>query len=147
MLHEKSCGAVVFIRNGEINYLLLKYTNYWGFPKGLVEANETEKETARREIEEETGITDIRFLNGFREEYSYFYKYEGKTIHKTVVYFLAETNQKKVKLSYEHQSFKWLPFEEALKLLTYQKTKKLLEKAHKFLIKEVGLEKFTGKKL
>ena len=59
MFHEKSCGAIVFRRfHGNIQILLIKHINsgHWSFPKGHIENNETETETAVREIKEETGI-------------------------------------------------------------------------------------------
>ena len=80
---EKSCGAVVFKRNGEVQYLLLHYeAGHWDYVKGQVEPNESEKDTVVRELEEETGITNARFVEDFREEISYFYRREGKTVYK-----------------------------------------------------------------
>ena len=56
---EKSCGAVVFTRlNGEIKYVIIQsLAGYYGFPKGHMEAGESEKQTALREVYEETGLT------------------------------------------------------------------------------------------
>ena len=72
MKYEKSCGAVVFTRvDGEIRYLLIKsLTGTYGFPKGHVEAGETEIQTARREIFEEVGLS-VELLSGFRREDKY----------------------------------------------------------------------------
>jgi bis(5'-nucleosidyl)-tetraphosphatase len=69
VLHEKSCGAVIFINNQEkTRYLLLNYAaGHWDFVKGNVEPNEMEKQTVTRELQEETGITDAKFIDGFRE--------------------------------------------------------------------------------
>ena len=66
MLHEKSCGAVLFTTEKGIKKFLLVESNYFGFPKGHVEENETEQETALREIKEETGV-DATIIPGFRE--------------------------------------------------------------------------------
>ena len=67
MLREKSCGAVVFLKKTEVNYLLLRYgAGHWDFVKGNIEPNESEKETVIRELQEETGIVDARFIEGFR---------------------------------------------------------------------------------
>lgn len=129
MLREKSCGVVVFCDN---EYLLLHYpSRHWDFPKGHVEKGEKEEETAIREAKEETGL-DVRILPGFREKISYFYKKEG-LVGKDVIFFLAEAENKEVKLSAEHQGFKWLPFEEAKKQLTFENARKVLEKANEFL--------------
>lgn len=140
MPKEKSAGAVIFRReDGKIYYLLLHYgAGHWDFVKGHVEKGESEKETARRETEEETGIKDLKFMEGFKEWIKYFFKKsygkkKGPLVFKIVDFFLAETKTKKIKLSFEHQGFKWLPFEESLNQLTFEKAKDILEKAHKFL--------------
>ena len=133
---EKSAGAVVFRKEqGNAYYLVLQYDeNYWGFPKGIIEEGEELRKTTMREIEEETGIKDIEFVNGFREEIEYFFKKEGKTIFKTNIYFLAETKTGEIKLSSEHVGFKWLFYEQALNQLTFDNSKEVLKKANDFII-------------
>jgi len=132
---EFSSGAIVFRREkGEILYLILHYEEgHWDFPKGKIEKGERVEETARREIAEESGITEVRFIPGFREKLKYFFRREGKTIAKTVYFSLAETSQKEVKLSFEHIGFEWLPYEKALERLTFDNAKRLLENANNFL--------------
>ena len=44
---------------------------HWGFVKGHVEDNETEKETALRELKEETGLSKVEFIEGFKEKTHY----------------------------------------------------------------------------
>jgi len=135
--HEKSCGAVVFKRNGEVEYLLLHYeAGHWDYVKGQVEQDESEKYTVTRELKEETGITDARFIEGFREEISYFYRRRGRTVHKEVIFFLIETKDSNVKLSYEHVGYEWLNYEKAMAKLTFANAKKVLAKAHEFLEKQ-----------
>ena len=130
LVKEKSCGAVV--RNGE-NYLLLHYTaGHWDFPKGHVEGTETEEETAQRELMEETGISNAQILPGFRERIAYYYTFEGTNRFKEVVYLLMETSQTNIVLSNEHKGFAWLPFDEAMKKLTFENAKNVLLKAHAF---------------
>jgi len=136
-LSEKSCGAVVFKRNGEIQYLLLRYgAGHWDYVKGQVEPQESERETVVRELGEETGITDARFVEDFREEISYFYRREGRTVFKEVVFFLIETSQSEVKLSFEHVGYVWLSYEKAMEKLTFANAKKVLARAHEFLGKK-----------
>ncbi len=132
---EKSCGAVAFRGDGPARrYLVLHYEEgHWDFPKGHMERGEDEKATARRETREETGLDDLVFVSGFRERIEYFYKSEGKTMHKEVFFFLARTRTAGVKLSYEHVGFGWLPYDEALAKLTYDNAKSVLRKAHAFL--------------
>lgn len=132
---EKSCGLVLFREeNGERLYLLLHYpAGHWDLPKGHVEENEDEHETASRELEEETGITEIEFIDGFREKIFYKYVKQKKFLStKLVVFFLAKTNQKNIKISFEHQNFSWLPFDEAYNKMTFDNAKNLLEKAEEF---------------
>jgi 8-oxo-dGTP pyrophosphatase MutT (NUDIX family) len=133
-VHEKSCGAVVFRKSREVEYLLLNYgAGHWDYVKGQVEPNETEKDTAMRELKEETGIENAHFIDGFREEISYFYRREGKTILKKVVFFLLEAKESDVRLSYEHVGYEWATFGRAMERLTFSNAKKTLKKAHDFL--------------
>lgn len=135
MPRERSSGAVIFRKFGHILYLLLKYTyktTFWDFPKGNIEEGETEEETARREIKEETGLENIRLVPGFKEKISYFYRREGQTIFKEVVYFLAESQKAEVKISEEHTGYEWVDFETAKSRLK-DNSREVLEKANAFL--------------
>ena len=137
MKFEKSAGVVIFRKNREIKYLLLLYgLGHWGFVKGNIEKGEEELETVRREAEEEAGIKDLKFVEGFRESISFFYRRGGELIKKFVTYYLAETKTKRIRLSYEHKDYKWLPYEEALKFLKFENVKNVLEKANEFLKNE-----------
>ena len=134
MFREKSCGAVVFLRNSEVNYLLLRYgAGHWDFVKGNVEPNESEKDTVIRELQEETGIVDAQFIDDFKEKIEYFYRRQGATIHKEVIFFLIETHTEKVELSYEHVGYTWLNYQHAMEKLTFKNAKDVLQKAHKLL--------------
>lgn len=138
MLREKSCGAIIFIKKAnEVNYLLLNYAaGHWDFVKGNVEPNESEKQTVVRELQEETSITDAEFIDGFREAIAYFYRRQGLTVHKEVVFFIMESHTDQVKLSFEHVGYTWLDYEHALEKLTFRNSKDVLIKAHEFLIKK-----------
>lgn len=138
MIREKSCGAVVFIKKEEqTKYLLLNYAaRHWDFVKGNVEPNETEKETVLRELKEETGITDATFIESFKETIAYFYRRQGLTVHKEVVFFIIETHTEKVELSFEHIGYIWLDYKQAMEKLTFKNAKDVLQKAHDFLKKQ-----------
>ncbi len=119
-----------------IKYLLLHYeAGHWDFPKGNQEKKETEEHAAAREVKEETGISEIEFIKGFRETIKYFYKKDGETIYKEVVFFLAQSPTENVKLSFEHIGYAWLSYENAYKRLTFNNSKELLRKANWFLYK------------
>jgi bis(5'-nucleosidyl)-tetraphosphatase len=135
VFQEKSCGAVVFVRQGsQIKYLLLGYSaHYWGFVKGGMEPNESEKETVVRELKEETSITGAHFNNGFRESIEFFYNRRDITIHKVVVFYLMEVYSEKVELSFEHKAYIWLDYNDTLKKLSFNNNKSILDKAHTFL--------------
>jgi 8-oxo-dGTP pyrophosphatase MutT (NUDIX family) len=137
---EHSAGAVIFRKEegGEIYFLLLRYRSeskkeYWGFSKGHVERGEGSEETARREIKEETGLGDIKFIKEFKEQEKYFFTREGKKVYKTVTFLLAETGTKNITISSEHLDSKWLPYKEALARLTFKNAKEILKKANSFL--------------
>lgn len=145
MPKEKSAGAVIFREEGGIRYyLLLHYqSGHWDFPKGHIEEGEKEKATVKREVEEETGIKDIKIIPGFKEWIKYLFranynfKKEDKDkapwVFKIVVFSLAKTTTKEVRISDEHIGYKWLDYNSALKRLTHKNAKNILEKADKFL--------------
>jgi len=139
---EKSTGAVIFRKEGDIiKYLLLHYPggsktaeSYWDFPKGHVEKGETEGRAMRREVFEETGIRDLELVPKFRETIKYFFKWEGKTVFKIVVFYLGETKEENIKISSEHMGYKWLEYEDAMKGLTFDNAKNILKRANLRLV-------------
>ena len=134
MIQEKSCGAVVFKNSLEVCYLLLRYeAGHWDFVKGNVEPNESEKDTVVRELREETGIAAAEFFDGFRVRIEYFYRRQGETIRKEVVFFLVEAKTSAVKLSFEHVDYAWLNYQQVAEKLTFKNAKDVLQKARAFL--------------
>lgn len=136
MPHERSAGAVIYTDGPTRLYLVLQYyQKHWDFPRGHVEPGETDEVTAKREIAEETGIDDLTFLLGFREEISWFYrrKDEPKPLFKEAVYFIAPSKKTDVQLSEEHNAFKWLPYAEAMQQLTFINARNVLTRAEAFL--------------
>jgi 8-oxo-dGTP pyrophosphatase MutT (NUDIX family) len=111
--------------------------------KGNVEPSESEKDTVIRELKEETGIVDAQFVDGFREKIDYFYRRQGTTIHKEVVFFLIETHTEQVKLSYEHVGYTWLNYQRAMEKLTFKNARDVLQKAHA-LLKARGIVDNSG---
>lgn len=141
---ERSAGIVLFRQmNSHREYLVLHYQGgHFDLPKGHLEEGETEREAALRELEEETTIKNIVWIEGYREIISYTYSKMGKPSTKEVTFFLARTTQKKVAISHEHQGFIWLPYEEAVQKLTFENAKQLLRLAEKFMKK---LHKLSNK--
>ena len=132
MKREKSCGAVIFQEeNTQRTYLILKSAHgHTTLCKGHVEKNETEHETATREIMEETGLT-VDFLRGFREVITYS-PYQGCT--KDVVFFLARAEGGSIVCQPEEVAdARFLPFDAALAALTHASDRAVLQKAHNFL--------------
>jgi len=133
-LNEISAGAVIFRKNSRLQFLLLHYpSGHWDFVKGKIEVNENPNQTTIRETKEETGITDLDFVNGFEESVEYEFQYDGELIHKKVIFFLAKTNAIEIKISHEHLDFVWLEFKEALEKITYRNARSVLSKANQLL--------------
>ena len=138
MNYEYSCGAVVFTRiDGEPQYLLVRARNQpegcHGFPKGHMEAGETEEQTALREIFEETSIR-VQLVEGFRAVTEY--ALPKPDTRKRVVFFLAEYENQQPKFQEsELAGFSLAPFEKALELTEYADSKQILTDANAFLTK------------
>lgn len=127
MKQEKSCGAVVYRvkDSGKIRVLLIRHENggHWAFPKGHVEGDETEEETALREIREETGLK-VELDTGFRHAVAYSPKPD---VMKDVIYFAARADTKHVKAQEEEvTAIQWLKPKEALETVTYENDREVL---------------------
>ena len=137
MPSEKSCGIVVFREElPERFYLILHYEEgHWDFPKGHVEAGESEAEAAFREVYEETGIPQVEFelVFGFRERIQYSFVRDGQRVDKEVYFFLGRTGVSEVRLSHEHVGFEWLTYDKAMGRLTYEAARGVLAKAQEAL--------------
>ena len=135
MIEETSAGIVLF-RKGETGnlFLLLHYpSGHWDFVKGKMENGESTHETAIRETQEETGITDIKFVGNFEEWIEYNFQYQGELVHKKVVFFLAETKETDVKISHEHLDYTWMDYNTAMEKTTFVNAKTVLTKAQMLL--------------
>ncbi len=135
MIEETSAGIVIFRKEGTKNlFLLLHYpSGHWDFVKGKMEKGETTHQTAIREAKEETGITDITFVENFEEWIKYNFKYQGELVQKKVVFFLAETKTKEITISHEHSGYTWLDYNESMEKTTFDNAKTVLTKAQKIL--------------
>ena len=137
MIEETSAGIVLFRKeNSKILFLLLHYpSGHWDFVKGKMEKDETTRQTAIRETLEETGITDIVFLDNFEEWIEYNFQFQGELVHKRVVFFLAETKTKEVSISHEHLDYTWMDYQTAMEKTTFDNAKLILSKSKLLLTK------------
>jgi 8-oxo-dGTP pyrophosphatase MutT (NUDIX family) len=135
MIKETSAGIVLFRKEGTKKlFLLLHYpSGHWDFIKGKMEKGETTHETAIRETKEETGITDIIFIENFEKWIEYNFKYKGELVQKKVVFFLAETKTKEIQISHEHIGYTWIDYNSSMEKTTFDNAKIVLTKAQKLL--------------
>ncbi len=137
-MNEVSAGVVIFREDSKLLFLLLYYpSGHWDFVKGKIEEKENTHQTVVRETKEETGITDLDFVDGFEESIEYDFQYEGELIHKKVIFFLAKTSIEKIKISHEHLDYVWLEFEDALEKTTYQNARSVLSRANQLLVERL----------
>ena len=130
---EKSCGIILYTTiYNKRHYLLIQSNDgVVGFPKGHIEGNETEKECALRECEEETSIV-AKLKPFFRKVVQY---PVSKGNEKQVVYFIGYFKNQEAKHNHGFEHFEYLlcPYEKALEVLTFENTKEVLKEAEKFL--------------
>lgn len=149
VIWEKSVGAVLFHETSAgREYLLLRYpSGHYEFPRGHIEVGETEETTLRREVEEETGVTQLD-IYPFRTENRFFYvargseasrrKREGRGtwVFKRAFFYPAKTDEREIQLSYEHREWMWLPYEQALEKVTFANARRVLERSERYLRKQ-----------
>ena len=135
---ETSCG-VVLVNLGSI--LLLQYPQgHWDLPKGHVEKDDDNNyETAKRELKEETGISELSLIENFEYRTEYQFKHKGKRKSKQVYWYIATTEEISINLSKEHHNYVWLDWELAIEQATHTETKELIKTAYEFM-KSTGLD-------
>ena len=135
MPSQFAAGLILFRKDesGGRFYLLIQHSaGHWEFPKGHIEAGENWRQTALREVQEETGIADITLITQFARQIQYVYRGKNdRLIHKTVYFGLGRTRSQTVRLSDEHCDFAFLDFESALHRLTHAATRALLRDAER----------------
>ena len=134
-MKEKSCGTVLYTVKDNVIYYVLERArdgSYCGFPKGHVEAGESEEETALRETWEETSIR-AEIVGDFRREVTYTFGHNRK---KTVVYFLARFSDQTPAHNpgFEVRCHHLLPLKEACEALTFENTKTILREAEEYIL-------------
>ena len=137
-MEQRSFGVVPVYRDGSgLKFLVVRHNvGHWAFPKGHPEGQETERESALRELREETGITEVKLAPDWEslERYQFKGRGGGKPIHKTVKYFLGWVKDPAVKiLEDELQDYRWANAREVAKLITWPAGRKVLAEALVYL--------------
>ena len=129
---ETSCGLI--LRNGDLILLLRYPQGHWGFPKGHVEENDlSHQATAIRELEEETGITDVEIIGNWFTSTKYTYMKKNIPTEKEVHWFPARTNSMDISLSEEHTDYIWIDVDGAEEMITFEEEVGVLQEARKIL--------------
>jgi 8-oxo-dGTP pyrophosphatase MutT (NUDIX family) len=138
---ETSAGGIVYrVQNGEPLFLLIRdsYRN-WGFPKGHLEGVEQPQEAALREVQEETGLGELR-LDGAIETIDWFFRFRGKLVHKVCHFYLMHTRHARTSPQREEgiTACRWARFDEATKLISYANARAVLIRANEMVLAERG---------
>jgi len=129
---ETSAG-IVLVNFGSVLLLQHPGAGHWDFPKGHIEDGEVFEESALRELKEETGISEVMMIDGFRERTEYTYTRKGRERLKQVFWFIAITDVMKVNLSHEHEQYAWLEWDAAAEQLTHDGPRQVLRAAQTWL--------------
>jgi 8-oxo-dGTP pyrophosphatase MutT (NUDIX family) len=149
-MKDECFGIVpVFATEADTLFLLIQHqAGHWAFPKGHAEPGESALSTAKRELEEETGIRDYEVLEEpiFVESYAFVQESvpssvkhyssakEGELIEKSVTYFVAFVNSMGVVLQVEEvQNSTWICFDEAINLITFDGNRGVLREVKAYL--------------
>jgi 8-oxo-dGTP pyrophosphatase MutT (NUDIX family) len=135
-MEERSTGFVIYcLGKDKPLYLLLRSSRdgYWGLSKGNVDPGETDGQAARRELAEETGITNFERKPGFEHTITYWFTRDGMKIHKTVRYFLAKVKSREAKVSREHSELGWFTLEQAKEKIVFANLNETIEEADTFI--------------
>lgn len=144
---DVSAGVILFFETapGNREYLLIRYpSGHFDFARGHLEGTETKKEAALREVEEETGIQNVKLFN--YELHSKFFYYakgqeyerrkrdgKGTIIFKEVFMYPGQVENQTIRLSHEHTEFVWLPYKEAYAKVTFNNAKAILQKTEEYI--------------
>jgi 8-oxo-dGTP pyrophosphatase MutT (NUDIX family) len=134
---ETSAGGVVYrMDGGSALYLLIcdSYGN-WGFPKGHVERHEDPETAALREVEEETGLGALG-LQGKIDVIDWSFRFRGRQIQKRCHFYLMESATSDTKPQHAEgiTECKWVPFDEADTLISYENARDVLRRGHEMVV-------------
>lgn len=134
----ESCGVIpIFRDHGTLRYLLIQHRHghHWGFPKGHVDGDETPEVTARRELFEEAGIDQVRLIPGYTTHDQYLVHTPAGKRPKRVTYFVGLVKHPTVRKQQEEISdAHWFDYQTARLVIVSPSARRVLERAHKFLM-------------
>lgn len=137
MRREITAGIIVYRKTQDGPKFLILYHggSYWNFPKGHIESEEKSMAAALRETKEETGIpaSALKIAPGFKTYERFYFKRGSQPTFKIVIFYLAETRARDVRISFEHQGFGWFLFKDAEKILKFPESQRSLKQAYDFL--------------
>lgn len=142
MRREFSAGGVIVRRlRGGLYLAAIRPggKDVWALPKGLVASGESSAETAAREVTEETGV-EARLVTKLGDV-RYVYTWKGERVFKVVSFFLFRYRRGRLgdippEHAHEVDEARWLPLEEAPRLLAYKGEREMAERAQKLLVEE-----------
>jgi tRNA nucleotidyltransferase (CCA-adding enzyme) len=137
MTEDRSYGVIVVLKGVENKFLLLQQiAGHWGFAKGHLEGDETEKEAAFRELKEEAGITECLATDAPAIFEEYTFNDRDVPCHKIVQYFIGFAKDGTVNVQQEEiLGYRWVTYTEAIELFTYDNNKETLKQAKEYLEK------------
>jgi len=150
---EISSGIIVFRKSPEGPRFLILFRATWTFPRGKIEKEERSFEAALRETQEETGLTrgQLRFVDYFKAYENWTFTRNGKKVRKTVIFYLAQTTKRQIRISEEHWGYVWLTYKEAMKMFSgprHGEDRKVLLRVQDFLSgKKKGDKKIPDKNI
>lgn len=134
VVHEVSAGVIIYRKTREGIRFLLVYQRgrYWNFPKGKLNLGEKSLDAAFREVNEEVGLgsRDLRLRQEFKVRDRFMFRWGGKPVSKVVTFYLAETRNPKIELSFEHQGYGWFLYRDALRMLIHPNLRQMLKNAY-----------------
>jgi ADP-ribose pyrophosphatase YjhB (NUDIX family) len=131
VVRETTAGGIVFRRNeksGELEILLVQDAkDRWTIPKGHVEEGETTQETALREIQEETGLLEIKVMSWLGKTNFRYRRENSLILMVTHVYLAKSLNQTEVPRREDWMNgIKWFPANQAIDEIAYEQLSKLM---------------------
>jgi 8-oxo-dGTP pyrophosphatase MutT (NUDIX family) len=108
---------------------------FWTFPKGHPEVGESKAETALRELQEETGVSQVTLNESKLFVTEYTFVHESERINKRVEFFIGYVYDTQIQITQPHEvvDLRWCDFITAKELLSHQNTRQILEEVEVFL--------------